>query len=899
MIGSTLAHYQINSHLGSGGMGDVYQATDTKLGRSVAIKFLPEAFSHDAERVARFQREARVLASLNHPNIAGIHGLEEINGHHFLIMELVPGETLANRIERGAIPLDEALPLAKQIAVALEEAHEKGVIHRDLKPANIKVTADGKVKVLDFGLAKAYDDTQSDAALTNSPTLMSMAATNAGIILGTAAYMSPEQARGKVVDKRTDIWAFGVVFYEMLTGRQAFQGEDLTETLASVVMKDVDLNAAPPNVRRLLAKCLQKDPRKRLRDIGDVWDYIDTVEAVPQPVQPVRPTGSKLPYILSLAAIAAAVAFWALWRGPAPEPQLARFEIAPPEKVTFNNFLLLSPDGKQLAFVANSAEGNQIWVRSLDTLKARPVATWSQNPAPFWSPDSQFIVFQQDGKLKKVDIGGGPPVPLTDAPTNFGGGAWSPNGTIVFGDRNGPLKRVSSAGGIAEPLTRLDQKRGEFSHSFPSFLPDGKHFVYLRRSGSPENSGVFIGSIDATPEQQDSKPLILTTNTAVYTSVPDPRQATRGLGFLLFLREDALMAQPFDAAALSLKGEPIPVGNGVGTTGFGYGRFTTSRSGGLAYIQGGFFGGGNSQLTWFDRQGKSQGIIGPPGSYQSLSISPDGARVAADMVAGMGRDIWLIDSTPGGKSDRFTFDTAGIEESPLWSPDGKQILYATGREKGNMTLFLKPSNLGGDAVELYKMMRFMFPTDWSRNGKTVMLSVAPSMSAPLVDIWYLSMDPAGKALNAEPVIKTDRGEERGRLSPDGRWLAYQSDATGRYEIYVQPFPRSSERSGQVMVSNGVDGKTQPLWNRNGKELFYRTSNGAVMAVDVSLGETFKSGQPKMLFMVPQTGQMNGPMYNWDVSPDGSKFLINVVAGAAEAGPPQSITLVQNWTSGLK
>jgi serine/threonine protein kinase len=739
MIGNTLAHYQISSHLGSGGMGDVYQATDTKLGRSVAIKFLPEAFSHDAERVARFQREARVLASLNHPNIAGIHGLEEINGHHFLIMELVTGETLADRIARGAIPLDEALPIARQIAAALEEAHETGVIHRDLKPANIKVTADGKVKVLDFGLAKAYDETQSDAALTNSPTLMSMAATNAGVILGTAAYMSPEQARGKRVDKRTDIWAFGVVFYEMLTGRQAFQGEDLTETLASVVMKDLELNAAPPNVRRLLGKCLQKDPKKRLRDIGDAWDYMDNVEALPQPAQPVRPADRKLPYVAALAAtIAAALAFWAPWREPTPEPQLARFEIAPPEKVTFNNVLLLSPDGKQLAFIANSAEGNQIWVRSLDTLKARPVAPWSQNPGPFWSPDSRFIVFQQDGKLKKVDIGGGPPVPLSDAPRNFGGGAWSPNGTIVFGDRNGPLKRVSSAGGIAEPLTRLDQKRGEFAHGFPSFLPDGKHFVYLRQSTVPENNGVFVGSIDAKPEQQDSKPLVLTTNDAVYTPVPDPRQATRGLGFLLFLRDDTLMAQPFDAAALSLKGEPVPVANGIGTTIYGYGLFTASRSGGLAYTQGPpGVAAGTSQLTWFDRQGKSQGTIGLPGNYQSLSISPDGSRVAADMVAGMGRDIWLIDSVPGGKSDRFTFDTAGSEESPLWSADGKQILYAAGREKNNMALFLKPSNLGGDAVELYKTMGFMFPTDWSRDGKTVMLSVATSLSPQLMDIWYL------------------------------------------------------------------------------------------------------------------------------------------------------------------
>jgi len=445
-------------------------------------------------------------------------------------------------------------------------------------------------------------------------------------------------------------------------------------------------------------------------------------------------------------------------------------------------------------------------------------------------------------------------------------------------------------------LTKLDMTRAETSHGFPSFLPDGKHFIYFRRSTNVENTGISIGSIDAKPEEQDSKLLVLTASSAVYTPAPDPRAATRGLGFLLFLRETTLMAQPFDVAKLELKGEPVPIASSVASTNYGFGRFTASMNGGLAYIQGG--SGAPTQLSWFDRAGKPLGDIGPPGRYHTLSISPDGSRVAAEKVDGSNHDIWLIDAAPGGKSDRFTFDTADVEESPIWSFDGKQVLYASGRTKTKMSLFVKPSNLSGDPVEVFKAQGFVFPSDWSRDGKTVILSAASQLSANFFGLFTLALDPTGKQtdLKPEPFLQTDQAEFRGKLSPDGRWLAYESDATGRNEIYVRPFPLSPDRTGQSMISNGNG--SMPLWNRNGKELFYKGAMG-IMAVDVTPGNAFKAGQPKPLFRIPSSAGVNGPEFNWDVSPDGSKFLMNVIPTVGDSGQPVNITIEQNWTAGLK
>jgi serine/threonine protein kinase len=497
MIGTRLAHYEITNHLGSGGMGDVYQATDRKLGRSVAIKFLPEAFSHASERVTRFQREARVLASLNHTNIAAIHGLEEINSRHFLVMELVAGETLAERIKRGAIPMEEALAIAKQIAEALEEAHEKGVVHRDLKPANIKVTPEGKVKVLDFGLAKAYDREQTDASVSNSPTI-SMAATNAGLILGTAAYMSPEQARGKILDRRTDIWALGCVLYEMLAGKPAFGGDDVTEILAAVVKSEPDWSLlpvpTPAPLRKLLRRCLEKDRKRRLESAADARFEIEEALTLPAAEASPRRESSRLAWIIAGAAalIAVGVALVHFREAPnAASPEM-RTDIVTPATSDSISFAL-SPDGKQIVFAASADGASRLWLRPLASSTAQPLAGTEGGTSPFWSPDSRSIGFYADGKLKRLDMGGGPPQTLANSASGRGG-TWNAAGDILFVTSFGtPLHRVSATGGEASAVTKLDNQT---SHRWPQFLPDGRHFLFFAQ-GSVEIQGIYLASLDS------------------------------------------------------------------------------------------------------------------------------------------------------------------------------------------------------------------------------------------------------------------------------------------------------------------------------------------------------------------------------------------------------------------
>lgn len=507
---------------------------------------------------------------------------------------------------------------------------------------------------------------------------------------------------------------------------------------------------------------------------------------------------------------------------------------------------------------------------------------------PFWSPDSQFIAFHQEGKLKKVDISGGLPTTLSDVSAVYRGGAWSADNVIVFGSINGALQQVPAAGGIPVALTKLDEKRAEIGHKFPSFLPDHKHFLYLRDSTKPEFRGIAIGTVGVPPEQQDSKLLLVNGSSAVYTPSPDPREATRGMGFVLFLRESTLMAQPFDASALQLKGEPVPIAEPVPTTGNLMGRFTASSNGSLAFATGGN-GGGLSSLTWFDRQGKSLGVVGQPGRYRALALAPDGSRVAAERSDEKGADLWLIDAAPGGKNERFTFNP-GRETSPVWSPDGREILFASDMGSGVLNFFKKPSNLAGSEEELFKSPESKNVMDWSRDGKTVSFNPYTSGAGGEADVWTLNLADKKPAL----FFKTNVRDIGGRFSPDGRWLAYSSQVTGPAEVYVRPFP-ANEAGGQQMVSLG--GGHHPLWRRDGKELYYFSTDNKVMSVEVTPGSALKFGQPRELFTAGPQPSTDGPYYQWDVTADGSRFLINLAGGQTEQAAP--LTLVLNWTAALK
>ena len=585
--GTRLGPYEILAHIGAGGMGEVYRARDTKLDRDVAIKVIPPALAQDPERLARFEREAKVLASLNHPNIAQIYGVEE----RALVMELVPGETL-----KSPLPLETALNYAKQIADALEAAHEKNIIHRDLKPANIMITPEGVVKVLDFGLASVLSRDREGADPVNSPTL-TISPTRAGMILGTAAYMSPEQARGKAVDKRADIWAFGVVLFELLTGKPLFAGETVSDTLAHVLTKEPDWEQVPVKVRRLLETCLQKDPRQRLQAIGD-WKLMLADDA---PIA-TAPSRSRLGWlawgVAGLFLLTTLAVSFVHFREKPPVAELMRFQIPPPEKVTVGNQLSLSPDSHRLAFVGRGADGvAQIWVRSLETLAARPLPGTEGANGLFWSPDSRFIGFAITGKLRKVDASGGPAQSICDLPGAFVGGAWAPDGTIVFGGVFHPMMRVPEAGGTPVPILALDPARKEIYQGFPSFLPDGRHFLYGR--GSLETGGIYLSSLDATPKQQDSK-LIVTTQAAapVYARAPNP-----DFGYVLFGQEGSLMALPFNARRLEPAGMAVTIAESIASTRFVEPSYSASATGVLAFHTG-RPSGNVSQLLWFNREGK-------------------------------------------------------------------------------------------------------------------------------------------------------------------------------------------------------------------------------------------------------------------------------------------------------
>ena len=868
MIGLTISHYKITSKLGEGGMGEVYRATDTKLNRDVALKVLPEAFAADRERMVRFSREAQVLASLNHPNIASIYGLEDSDNKHALVLELVDGETLAERIQKGAIPLEESLKIALQIAEALEAAHEKGIIHRDLKPANVKLTPEGKVKVLDFGLAKAMKgEVLAVTDLTSSPT---RTGTAVGVIMGTAGYMSPEQARGQPVDKRTDIWAFGCVLYEMLTGKQVFSGETATDILGAIVHKDPDWEVLPEGtpraIQRLLRRCLEKDLRDRLRHIGDAG--IEAKEALSEPfvvaplaVEAPLPRSSwrqVLPWLLFAVTIFTLT--WTLIDSGEVLQQsgTTRFLLLPPKTVTRVGGPIVSPDGRQILFYGFDDAGKAShWVRRMDSPIPQRLDGLKANDRPFWSPDSRFIAFSADDKLKRIDPTGGPAVSLADAPDG-GEGTWSRHGTILF-TSGSTIYGVSAAGGEPTAITQLDKSRQESFHQAPCFLPDGQHFllkVWTQQAGEP---AIHVGSLDSN----ETKFLV---KVASHSHV-----AYASPGYLLFVRDDVLLAQPFDENRLQMSGEAFPIAEQMGNGSF----FSVSENGVLVYQPRGL----DNQLVWRDRSGKPMGTLGEPGGYVHLALSPSEKRAAVAKKEGSAKaDIWLIELSTGIFS-RFTFDPHN-DANPNWSPDGRSLTFRSNRN-GPPGLFQK--SVGSSELGLlFESEAGNYPKAWSREGHILFLSVTdkgPSLYAL----------PVGDKQKEEPILllEDSGGKDDLQLSPDEKWIAYHSSRSGQREVYIAAFPDfSNER--QVSRAGGV----QARWRGDGKELFFLQLDGRLMSVGVKLGDIIETGIPRVLF---EASAKLFPNHQYCVSGDGQRFLF--IEQAKEATEP--IYVVLNWFEELK
>jgi Tol biopolymer transport system component len=891
--GTRLGPYEIVAPLGAGGMGEVYRARDTRLGRDVALKVLPAHLSANPELKQRLEREARAVSSLSHPNICVLHDIGHHEGTDFLVMEYLEGESLAQRCARGPLGLEELLRIGMQVADALEKAHRQGLTHRDLKPGNVMLTKTG-AKLLDFGLAKARA-MPGVTDLTSTPTVSSPLGgaggtgplTAEGTIVGTFQYMSPEQLEGKEADARSDIFAFGAVLYEMATGQRAFGGKSQASLIASILKEEPRPIAelapmTPPALDRVVRTCLAKDPDERWQTAHDVKLQLawisegGSLAGVPAPVVARRKGREKLAWaaaaVLLVAAIGFAVGF--VQRALAP-PQVVRSTLLPPEGWNISETsLALSPDGRQLAFVARDDKRRYaLWVRPLDSLAARQLPGTEDAWAPFWSPDSRWLGFFAGGKLKKIDLAGGPAQTLCDAPQGRGG-AWNHEGVIIFApDPGAPLLKVSAAGGASTPFTRLDPSSRDASHRWPVFLPDGKYVLFYAGPGAGRAGTIQVASLDG---QVESLPLTSESN-AVYAN-----------GHLLFVRETTLMAQPFDPSRRKLSGEAFPVAEQIGVDPRARGEFTVSQNGILAYPAAPERS--SATLTWFDRNGRPLGTLTEDSAdYRLPRISPDGARAVVTLFSRAGgkeeSDLWVYEVNRSGVRSRFTFDAA-IERIALWSPDGRTLIFNK-HQKGPSDLFQKASSGLGAEELLVESAGNKTPSDISPDGKFAIYSTVTSPGTGQ-DLYLVPLtgDPASR--KPKLFLQTPFLETSAVFSPDGRWVAFVSNQSGPSEVYVVPFP---EPSGRWQVSTG--GGTVPRWRGDSREIFYLSPTNEMMAVEVNgRGTSFEVGKPRMLF----SAQPQGGAYPYDVTRDGQRFLIATSREAAAAAP---LTLVVNWPAAVK
>ena len=871
--------YAIERELGRGGMGIVYLGLDPKLHRQVAIKVLPEAFARDPERLSRFEREARLLASLNHPNIAAIYGLEEAGTQRFLVLEYVEGQTLAERLGRGALPLEEALDVCRQIAAALEAAHESGVIHRDLKPGNVKLTPAGDVKVLDFGLAKGAGTAESSPDMSQSPTI-AYAATGAGVILGTAAYMSPEQARGKIVDRRTDIWSFGCVLYECLTRRQLFSGETVSDMIAKILEREPDWSVLPKDtpekVRDLLRRCLDKDAKRRLRDIGEARLELEGALAartsariappVVAPAQAAKRSGVNPLWLLVavLLTVPGTMFVHGMLSQP-PEPGVRRFALpALPGTTLIEDGAesAISPDGRMVAFCAADSTGNaQLYLRPLEALTPRLIPGTVSASHPFWSADSRWIGFFADGKLKKVSVPGNNVETLCDA-KNGRGGTWNRDDEIVFsGDGAGPLVKISGSGGELEPATTLDSTRHEGAHRYPQFLPDGKHFLYTSLPGREGKLDICIGSVDSRKST-----LLMTAATSPVYVKP---------GYLIYPRGTALVAQRFDPGSGKLSGRPIPLPDLPAASQYtGYRPVSVSDQGDLCYTNGRVQ---NTELTWLDRAGRRLGVVRMPAArYEFAALSRDGRFAAVSRSDNPTvSDLWIIE-LDRSVSTRFTFGP-GRADFPRWSPDGSRIAFQSNRN-GPSDLFIKAANGATPETTLYvSSVALKNLLAWTPYGLCFEQLDATTG-------WDLYVLPAAGG-PPQPYLKTPYNDRWGSISPDGHWMVYTSDESGEFEVYVQSYPQPGNKYRVSTAGGGF-----PFWRADGREIaFYGNDQQTLMSCDVTTAPTFRAGAPHTLFRMPPGFQIGSP------SSDLQRWLVPLpVAEKA----PATITVVEHWAAEL-